>query len=443
MRAGTIRVPELLDEVLDLIEMRVADPGPLPSAVRDDARRALIDTVVCSQRLSARRVAERAGSALGVTGDGLAWHGTGRVPADFSFTRSLACAAEDLDSIHYRTFGHPASVAFPLLIHLRRLAQHGPLDAPRLPDPLLGYAVAVDAIARVADLTGPALRERGLHATVALAPAVAAGVGVALLGGRRTQTATAMSLAMRSALASQGAFGSNHKYLRVAFGTRDAVEAAMMSLAEGQGAGLMDWGTLLEVLAGTPDGAFAADTRWASEDLPTRIKLVAACGYFDSPSAGLRGILPSSVRAGAARVVSASVHAEVLRHARYDWPTTLDEARFSLKYLLVAMANGALVGADLPDPRASAWLRPQVDALQIAEADDEHWGELVVEIDGSVRRVRVARIPAVAVPPDRAIVAKLDAPSPQSIHDIQQLLADLGAEPLPQEALELVSATTR
>ncbi len=322
-------------------------PGDVPAEAIEDARYALVDTVAAAAHTRLVWPDDRYAERDARPGPVELWWTDRRVdPLDAAFGNAYLAHRTDYDSVHYLTFGHPAVVSLPPLLGLHQAG----LGHPRRI--LTGYAVTVEVMAALAARFGPALRGRGLHPTAVLGgPATAASCAWALGGGAEA-VRWAMAYAASTTVGYDLHFGTDIKPMQVAAAARTALYAALLAVEGDRPRPSAPWYAPIAVLAGggvsaSGDEGRAFDRPWAAQRVPTRCKPLPICGYFDPVLTAWRD-RPAALLDGPEPVRRVLVEApEYLARAdRVGIPTTVDEARFSLRFLLAQLLLRPDVGAE-------------------------------------------------------------------------------------------------
>jgi len=307
-------------------------PGAVPEDVLEDARYAVADTLAAAAYAGPTPALGDGADGSGDGPVGVWWTGRRATVADAIFANAYRVHSSDFDSVHYLTFGHPAAVSLPPLLGLYECGVGDPLRI------LAGYALSVEIMAMLGARFGTALRAAGLHPTVVLgAPACAASC-TWLLGGGAEAIRWAMAYAASTTIGFDTHFGSDIKPLQVAACARAGWQAAQLAVRGNRVGPRTPWYAPVATLAGVVNEDCAPHTfgqPWAARVVPTRCKTLPVCGYFDPVLAAWQD-RPADVPEVAVRVTVEGPE-YLVRANRFSNPTTLDEARFSLPFLIALL----------------------------------------------------------------------------------------------------------
>lgn len=305
------------------------------------------------------------------------WTGWRGHVADATFANAYRVHSSDFDSVHYLTFGHPAAVSLPPLLALYESGIGDPLSV------LAGYVLSVDVMAVLGARFGPALRAATYHPTVVLgAPACAASC-TWLLGGGAAAIRWAMAYAASTTIGFDTHFGNDIKPLQVATCARAGLHAAQLAVRrEGTGP-RRSWYVPIATLAGVVPNAVTPHVfghPWAARIVPTRCKTLPICGYFDSVLAAWRDRPPSLLKPAAIRWVTVEAPEYLIRANRFTRPTSLDEARFSLPFLIALLLRHRDVtpASYAPAQLADAGLRRTMAAVEVIPSQAGEPGAICV-----------------------------------------------------------------
>ncbi|GAB1690084.1 MmgE/PrpD family protein [Krasilnikovia sp. M28-CT-15] len=287
----------------------------LPTVVREDCKRSLLDVLACCAAASPDDI----------------WDVTTTDPVTSTLNNALRAHAGDFDPVHPRSHGHPAAMLFPALLPYFASGRCSGADL------VTAYGVGHEAMCVFGDVAGRALRNARRHPTCLLgAIGVAVGVG-RILGLPAERMGAAAFLAATATGGHAASFGSAAKAFQLAVAARNGHSAAI-AVADG----ILDVAgsarLLRDVLDGTPGCLDVRETAafgepWRVESVATFHKPLAICGYLITTVLGfanrLRGRVPSGVES-----VHARVPWTVAAICRPGVPDTVDEARFALAFLL-------------------------------------------------------------------------------------------------------------
>ncbi|WP_143079193.1 MmgE/PrpD family protein [Streptomyces monashensis] len=302
-------------------------PGRFSEAQLLEAKLTLVDTMACHYITRADRpelwavVSEFPETASGAR---IWWSDRAVDASNATFTNALLAHASDFDSVHYATGGHPGVIILPALDALRHSAG---IEVDRV---LQAYLLGLECMAHLADAVGQQLKDAGHHLTSTLgAPATAAACAWAVRG--RTETIrSAMALACSAAGGSQHAFGGTGKAFQVASAARIGYDAARFA-SKGCVPSSKDW--CLPLTDPIPDTPVEVREFWfpAAIDLvPTHFKQSPVCAYFDEPVGLLLDAFGPAPQLPPFDRVEWEIPTYIFEAHKYEAPSTLEEARFSL-----------------------------------------------------------------------------------------------------------------
>ncbi|WP_327404492.1 MmgE/PrpD family protein [Streptomyces sp. NBC_01288] len=310
------------------IAMGVRD---VPDRLLVEARMVLLDTIACAFDAVSRSALRR---PSGTAEDPVVWGtGSSATASDAVFCNAYHSHAADWDSVHYVTAGHPGVVILPSLMAEYETGRIAAVDVLR------SYTVGVEAMAVLGNAYGDALRARRVHPTPTLGAAAAV---IALCHAHRLRPSAvrmALHLVGTTVAGSTSAFGSAAKPYQVGAAARAAYEAvrfAEFSRAEPED----DWYAPLLQPLGEPsyDSPHSFAEPWASDSYPVLIKPFPACASFVQVIHQLRELFAEGRHPGIEAVaVKIDVPQTVLDASRYPLPVTVDQARFSLPFLVACL----------------------------------------------------------------------------------------------------------
>lgn len=320
-----------LDALTDTIG--AVHPNTIPDAALEDARYALADTLAAAAYAHTTPAPSDNDEVPG--GPATVWWTGRRAPAtEAAFANAYRVHAHEFDSVHYLTLGHPAAVSLPAMLALYETGIGDPVSV------LAGYVLSVEVMAVLAARFGPALRAGGYHPTVVLGAPACAGSCAWLLGGTASAIRWAMAYAASSTIGFDTHFGSDIKALQVATCASTGLRAAQLAMRETKVPSRMPWYTPIVTLAGAapePAEPHVFGQPWAAELVPTRCKPLPICGYFDPVLTAWRDRPASLPEPATIRRVTVEAPDYLLQANRFAQPRNLDEARFSLPFLIAVL----------------------------------------------------------------------------------------------------------
>lgn len=308
--------------------------GEVPVVVRDDAKRSLLDLLASCA----------AGS------DAELWQDDPGNREQSAFSNALRSHGRDFDPVHGRSHGHPAAMLWPALMPFYISGECSGVDL------VTAYASGHEAMCVLGDLLGRQLRETRKHPTCLLG-AVAVALAVGRARGLPPQSLlTGAFLAAVTSTGHSAGFGSAAKAYQLAAATRGGLSAALAAGTSGYGAGDAAraqalWTVLSDAVAplepADPGAVRAFAAPWRIEAQPTFHKLVPICGYLITTVVGFeRQYAELGLPVSEVESIAVGVPRSVAVVVRAGSPSTEDEARFALGFLLAVAAAHPLDGFD-------------------------------------------------------------------------------------------------
>jgi len=314
--------------------------GTVPSAARDAAAMAVVDTIGVALAGSIEPAARAVRESIALSADApcSVWGVSGRAgAADAALANGTAAHALDYDDMCFVSLAHPSAPLVPAILAAAELAGasgRAVLDA---------YVVGFEIQARLGRLMNPRHYERGWHCTSTLGAISAAAGASRLLGLDAARTAHALAIAASSASGLKENFGTMVKPLHAGLAARGGVLAALLAKGgltgsakafEGPQGFLHAFDSAGVDLAGVTSDL---STRWEILDTGITVKLYPSCAGTHPT---LDAVLDLRARVGftAADVVRIEVAVDriaptILIH---DRPATGLEAKFSMPYCVAA-----------------------------------------------------------------------------------------------------------
>jgi 2-methylcitrate dehydratase PrpD len=311
--------------------------GCVSVAAVADFQGALCDVFACA--LEARAAGDVMSVARACRGGGTVpiwWRAAGGDAAGAAFANAYASHRLDHDSFHPTTLGHPAAVVLPAA--LAAWSSAGAAGAVVVE----AYVAGVETMAALALAAGSDLRRAGAHPTVAIGTyGAAAAVGV-VLGLSSEQVHAAFDLcAALAPVGPRAAFGTRRKPLQVANASLVGLRAAALAAA-----GLADVGAswARELTGSGAHARKAVDLPMPHgllDRAPSIFKELPLCGLLLPTVDGLlrTGLTVSPGQLGSAEI---TVPPSVVEASRGPLPCSVDEARFSLQFAVLAALTGSL-----------------------------------------------------------------------------------------------------
>lgn len=199
----------------------------LPDAVRDQARRAFLDTIAvtlagvpepCAQ--IAARFARGLGAAPEATVIG---HSFRTVATEAAFANGTAAHALDFDDVSEAMMGHPSAPLVPAVLAAgERVGATGA-------EAIVAYVAGFEVQARLGRILGPTHYARGWHPTATLGTLGATAAAARLFGLDQRATQMALGIATSLAAGCRQQFGTMTKPLHAGFAARNGVNAALLA----------------------------------------------------------------------------------------------------------------------------------------------------------------------------------------------------------------------
>lgn len=313
--------------------------SPLPEAIADSARMALVDWFA----VGLAGMADREARALAETVH--QWQSVGRAPvldgrraapAAAALINGAAAHTLDFDDFHIASLLHPGAPTFAAVL---ALGYHRQVSGAQM---LAAFVCGVEIGARSGlDGVGETLAARGWHPTSVLGHLSAAAAAAALFQFDEHRFARALCLAAAQAGGLMGAAGSFAKPFAVGKAAMNGVIAAELAASGASApAGLLDdgdrglFGSMLQQHKPTPQ---TPDPRWLTLD--NTFKPYPSCQLTHAAyEAGLLAYPSLSDRIP--RVVTLTVHPLAPVIACHHTPRSILQARFSLPYCVALGLQG-------------------------------------------------------------------------------------------------------
>lgn len=313
--------------------------GELPEDVLEVGKRALLDyfgvTLVGStQRVS--RITQAYVKNLSKSGGALVFGTSIRVPQNMAaLANGVAAHALDFDDCSWSTVGHPSATVAPAALAV------GELQGASGKEVLAAYAVGVEIAHKIAGLVMPEASERGWHTTSVFGPFGAAAASAYLMRLNKSTFQSALGLAATTASGMRGNFGTMAKPYHAGMAACNGATAAILA-REGM--------TAAEDVIEAKDGfiqvfvdkqlereSVAFGDPWDIVNPGLVFKRYPCCSGAHPALDCLLDLLAESPFT-AEDVVSIEVGVSLLgpRELVCNDPTTVDEAKFSMEYVLAA-----------------------------------------------------------------------------------------------------------
>lgn len=252
----------------------------------------------------------------------------------------------DFDDTHVASLTHISGPTWAAL-----LALASKLDDDNA-DLLNAFICGFEVGGRLGTLIGPAMLERGIHATAVIGGLAATAAGCVLLGLNQSQTANALGLAATQAGGLTASFGTMAKPFHAGKAAMNAVIAVQLAKAgfTATHEALDSSKGLAGALIQDQSLTFAAigDNGW--QILQNTFKPYASCLLTHASIDCARKIAPSLD--GDIESVTANVHPLAIQLAGKTEPRTPLEGKFSLAFCITLGLNGhAASAADFSDVR--------------------------------------------------------------------------------------------
>lgn len=323
----------------------------IPDAVRDVARRAVIDTIGVSIAGSATPVAARVREvaiSCGAAGDASVFGvGHGRFhPTTAALANGAAAHALDFDDNSYAGFVHASAVVVPTALAMTQAGDGSGRDW------LDAYIVGAECQFALADALGRAPYDAGWWTTSLFGSVGACAAACYALRLDATTTAAALGLAVTAANGSKAGFGTDAKPIMVGRTAQGGIVNALLAASGCRGpvnAIESDSGLAALVSDGQCDTAvFAAlGQTWRLQRPGIDIKRIPVCLASHAAVEALKTIIvakasreaisPNDIAAHIDRIVC-DVPPIVIKNLAYALPSTPQQAQFSMPFAMAATA---------------------------------------------------------------------------------------------------------
>ncbi len=337
--------------------------GELPDVVVARSRAAIIDTTaailagvrepvtrIVSETVAAdgcRPVAAQLGTALRTS------------PENAALLNGVSGHALDYDDVSASVEGHPSVVLLPAALAGAEMAGASGRDL------LCGYAIGVEAMAKLALALGPIHYRAGWHATSTVGTLGAAAAAGRLLRLDQARMAAALGIAASEASGSRQNFGTMTKPFHAGHAARCGVQAARLA-----GGGMTAGAEALEGRLGyltlfsgsrEPDAPAHFGAPWDLEATGLSVKKYPCCFATHRAADGLLAARARGLRPEEVEEISVKVPRGGFDPLIYERATTGLEGKFCLGYTLAAALWDGRLGLDTFTDQMVA--RPQVQRL--------------------------------------------------------------------------------
>lgn len=290
----------------------------------------------------------------------------------------VAAHALDFDDNFGPALTHASAVLVPTLLLLA--AEEGASGD----DVLRAYIVGLELQARIGRAIQPRHYQLGWHSTSTLGVIGAAGAAAALIDGRASAVAAALSIAVSMAGGARQQFGTPMKPVHAGLAARNSVLAARMAAAGLAGADPFagPWG-IGTLFAGGSDRAVTLPEPGeptALERDGVLAKRFACCGAMHRSLDGIEVLREGLSAPDEVAEVVLRMPPTALANLRYDRPSTPAEARFSATFCAAEMLLTGTAGLSsfTPERLAASPIRAWLPRMRTV-AD----GNLPLRDDGS------------------------------------------------------------
>lgn len=263
---------------------------------------------------------------------------TMRVPASAAaWVNGTAAHSLDFDDINAAMLGHPSAAVLPAVLAIAEKFR------VRGSDMLAAYVAGLETAARLGTLVNPRHYALGWHTTVSLGTIAAAVASAHLMRLDVGQIRTAIGVAASHAGGLRINFGTDTKPFHAGMAARSGVVSAQLALAGMTAcqAALDGERGLLAMMSGrTPldadtSGFFGPATGLEILRSGLTIKQHACCGTAHTAIDALLGILErDDIPADRVAGIECRINSLAPSILVYDLPSTVAEARFSMRYCL-------------------------------------------------------------------------------------------------------------
>jgi 2-methylcitrate dehydratase PrpD len=310
-----------------------------PANVIDAARMCLADWAGVAIGAAGEAPGTLLREALHESGSALLMSGGTASTATAALINGTLAHSLDFDDTHVASLTH---ISGPTWAAVLALAPSAAVDADLLGAFITGFEVG----GRLGSVVGPALLERGIHATATIGGLAATAAGCALLGLDETQTANALGLAATQAGGLTASFGTMTKPFHAGKAAMNAVIA--VQLARSGFTASLETLDHPKGLAGTliQDGSVSfrpiAANDW--QILKNTFKPYASC-LLTHPSIDCARQIASALNGSLVEQVTATVHPLAIQLAGKPQPKTPLEGKFSLAFCIALGLRGHTASA--------------------------------------------------------------------------------------------------
>lgn len=294
----------------------------------------------------------------------------------------------DWDDVMLGVPSHPGAVIWPALL----------ATAPRVTtvrELLLGFTVGVRAIAELSSALGSEHYERGWHPTATIGRMGAAYAAAFVRHKDRRIAWQAMQLAAVTAAGVTDVFGTSVKPVQVGLAAGGAAHAALLAAEVTDVPDVLSPETSLGRLLGLRRAPTAAAMEQHDGALDAlRIKTFPCCFFAHAPVLGVMALMRDTRGSSLSGSIGIRVSTSAARVCAVQQPETVDQAKFSLPFLVSAAVEGSaaeglglLDGTILSSSDIACTARNVTVAadseLNDLEAVVEAWGRTtVIDMDG-------------------------------------------------------------
>jgi 2-methylcitrate dehydratase PrpD len=335
----------ILDSVIRFVtEASIRD---YPAEVIEATRKCLVDWVGVALGAASEAPGTIVRQALPDNGLSLVLSGGTASAATAALINGTLAHSLDFDDTHVASLSHISGPTWATVLALAPSANAA--DAHLLGAFITGFEVG----ARLGSIVGPALLERGVHATGVIGGLAATAAGCALLSLDRAQTANAFGLAATQAGGLTASFGTMAKPFHAGRAGMNGVIAVQLARA-GFTASHEIFDSpkgLAGVLIQDRSIVFKAINSNAWQILHNTFKPYASC-LLTHPSIDCARQLSGACKAGTVERVVAHVHPLAIELAGKREPQTSLEGKFSLPFCIALALGGYKASAtDFSEPR--------------------------------------------------------------------------------------------
>lgn len=316
-------------------------PGDVPEPVREQVRRAFLDTLgvaLAGAREPCARITAELARKLGAAPEAtLFGHPVRTAATEAALVNGTAAHALDYDDVSEAMMGHPSAPLVPAVMALAEQTGASGEDA------VVAYAAGFEVQARVGRMLGPDHYARGWHPTSTLGTLGAAAAASRILGSSEGQTAMALGVACSLAAGCRQQFGTMTKPLHAGIAARNGIMAALLAAD-----GLTADATAIEGPLGfghlyggegihEERGLRGLGDAWLLLDPGIGVKKYPCCyATHCALDAALELRSLYGERVAAARAIQVVVPTGALAPLIHDRPSTGLEGKFSMPYCVAA-----------------------------------------------------------------------------------------------------------